>query len=103
MLSTRGNPPKPQHPALSCTQTPNTVPNTGANMRTMQGIIRDPSSGIYYHVKNIPDDVQFAFDGKRQKWQSLRTRDPLEANFRAAPIAEKIERKIANTRSAIAK
>lgn len=44
--------------------------------------------GTYYARIYIPQDLQPAFDGKKEKWQSLRTKEPREARARLAAVLD---------------
>lgn len=44
--------------------------------------------GTYYARIYIPLDLQRAFDGKKEKWQSLRTKEPREARERLAAVLD---------------
>ncbi|RVM19918.1 DUF6538 domain-containing protein [Sinorhizobium meliloti] len=49
-------------------------------------------SGIFYFRIAVPLHLRDTFGGKAQIWESLKTRDPKEAQERAAPLTDKYKR-----------
>lgn len=54
--------------------------------------------GTYYARIYIPQDLQSAFDGKREKWQSLRTKELSEAKARLAAVLDEWASRFASMR-----
>lgn len=55
-------------------------------------------NGTYYARIYIPQDLQAAFGGKKEKWQSLRTKEPREARARLAAVLDEWEGAFADMR-----
>jgi integrase len=57
--------------------------------------------GTYYARVYIPQDLQPAFDGKREKWQSLRTKDLREAKARLAVVLDEWSARFTSMRQGV--